>query len=78
MQIHLEKLEIGSRLKRCFDLRCAFVDEIGPNPPSTFTLLESDNRSGSALAPATEMQDHVITRPFCISEVIEIYDAAVR
>jgi hypothetical protein len=71
------KLAIASRLER-LDLGRALAGEIRPNSPSAFALLKPDNGPRSTVSPAAKMQDKVFACPFCVREVIKIYDAAIR
>jgi hypothetical protein len=65
-------------LRHRVDLCRAFFGEIRPNPPCTFALLEPHKGARPAVAAAAEMQNHVLTGSFCITEVIKIYNAAIR
>ena len=63
------------RLPRRLNLHCAFAGDMRPNPPRAFSLSHPDD--GSAVAATTEMQNYVITCSLYVSEVIEIYNAAI-
>jgi len=80
LQDRLERRDPGGRLStRRRDLRRAFVGEMGPNPPWPFALLKPDDRPRpTTLSPATEMQNQVLVGALRISELIEVYDPAVR
>ena len=63
------------RLRRRLNLHCALAADIRPNPSRTFSLFHPDNRS--AVTSAAEMQNHILARLLRVSEVIEIYNAAI-
>ena len=63
------------RLRRCLNPNCALAGDVRPNPPGTFSLFDPNNRP--AVTSAADMQNHVIACSLCVSEVIEIYNAAI-
>ena len=71
------ELAISLALKR-LDLCRAFFGQIRPNPPGAFALLEPDNRPGSSVSAAAEMQNQVLACAFCVCEVIKIDNSAIR
>jgi hypothetical protein len=61
-----------------FDLNRAFAGKVCPYAPCAFALFQPNDRAHPSLSAAVEMQSQILASAFCVREMFEVDDAAIR
>ncbi len=71
-----KKVRVSASLRR-LDFPGAFARKVCPYAPCAFALFQPDDRAHPSIRSAIEMQGQVLASAFRVSEMFEVYDAAI-